>query len=306
MTIAIARDPIYRRRKFQPEIIEQCVRWYLTYQLSYRDLAQMMAEREIVVSHSTILRWVQRYVPEFERRWSRFARQVNSSWRMDETAFSVRGGNHYLYRAVDKHGKTVDSLLCTDRSESAARAFFGKALKTHQPRRPQKVNVDGNAATHRALRLMRKEDPDWSAVQVRSSRYLNNVVEQDHRAVKRRCAPMLALKSFATAAVTLAGIELADRIRKRQFWFGRCAPRRFCSLKQLWSYALDCKNAIINRVSVAAANSDRHCTRTNAHRARDRHGHRASSGKVLSIEQDGSDVHSCVHKVREERPEIKL
>jgi transposase-like protein len=176
MTIAIARDPIYRRRRFQPEIIELCVRWYLTYRLSYRDLVEMLAERDIVVSHSTILRWVQRYVPEFEKRWSRFARRVNSSWRMDETAVSVRGGAHYLYRAVDKHGKTVDSLLCTDRSESAARAFFNKAIETHQPRRPRKVNLDGNAATHRALRLLRQEDPDWRSVVVRSRRYLNNIV----------------------------------------------------------------------------------------------------------------------------------
>src|SRR5258706_13892619 len=99
MTIAIARDPIYRRRRFQPEIIELCVRWYLTYRLSYRDLVEMLAERDIAVSHSTILRWVQRYVPEFEKRWGRFARQVHSSWRMDETAVSVRGGAHYLYRA---------------------------------------------------------------------------------------------------------------------------------------------------------------------------------------------------------------
>jgi transposase-like protein len=96
MSKAIARDPIYRRRRFQPEIIELCVRWYLTYRLSYRDLVEMMAERGVVISHSTILRWVQRYVPEFERRWSRYARAVHSSWRMDETAVSVRGGtrNH--------------------------------------------------------------------------------------------------------------------------------------------------------------------------------------------------------------------
>jgi transposase-like protein len=92
----------------------------------------MMAARGITISNSTILRWVQRYVPEFELRWGRFARRVHSSWRMDETAVSVRGGAHYLYRAVDKHGKTVDSLLCTDRSESAARAFFGNALKTNK------------------------------------------------------------------------------------------------------------------------------------------------------------------------------
>jgi transposase-like protein len=139
MTKAVARDPIYRRRRFQSGTIELCVRWYLTYRLSYRDLVEMMAERGVTVSHSTILRWVQRYVPEFERRWGRYARRVHSSWRMDETAVSVRGGAHYLYRAVDKYGKTVDSLLCVDRSESAARAFFNKALKTHQPRRPTKV-----------------------------------------------------------------------------------------------------------------------------------------------------------------------
>ena len=129
--------------------------------LSYRDLVEMMAERGVTVSHSTILRWVQRYVPEFEQRWGRYARPVHSSWRMDETAVSVRGGAHYLYRAVDKHGKTVDSLLCTDRSESAARAFFNKALKTHQPRWPRKLNLDGNAASHRALRLLRQENPRW-------------------------------------------------------------------------------------------------------------------------------------------------
>jgi transposase-like protein len=264
MTIAIARDPIYRNRRFQSEIIELCVRWYLTYRLSYRDLVEMMAERGIAMSHSTILRWVQRYVPEFERRWARYARRVNSSWRMDETAVSVRGGAHYLYRAVDKHGKTVDSLLCTDRSESAARAFFGKALKTNQNRRPRKVNLDGNAATHRALRLLRQEDPVWRSVAVRSCRYLNNIVEQDHRAIKNRCAPMLALKSFQTAAVTLAGVELAHRIRKRQFYFGRGGPTQFCSLKDLWARALLCYGPATNKPEATRVTRSRHCTKTQA------------------------------------------
>src|ERR1035438_380353 len=238
MTAAITRDPIYRYRRFQPEIIELCVRWYLTYRLSYRDLVEMLAERGITVSHTTIYRWVQQYVPEFERRWSRYAKPVDPSWRVDETAISVRGGMRYLYRAVDKFGKTVDSLLCADRSVSAARAFFFKALKTHYPRRPQKLNLDGNAASHLALRLLMQESPDLQSVVVRSSRYLNNIVEQDHRAIKRRCAPMLALKSFRTAAITLAGVELAHRIRKRQFSFGRGCPRRFSSLKHLWTRAL--------------------------------------------------------------------
>jgi transposase-like protein len=238
MTQPIARDSIYRRSRFPPEIIQLCVRWYLTYRLSYRDLVAMMAERGVIVSHSTILRLAQRYIPEFEKRWSRYARRVHSSWRMDETSVPVRGGAHYLYRAVDKHGKTVESLLCTDRSDLAAPAFFEKAIETHQPRWPRKLNLDGNAASHRALRLLKTEDCRWQRVLIRSRRYLNNVIEQDHRAIKRRCAPMLALKSFRTAAVTLAGIELAHKIRKRQFSFGRGGPRRNSSLKQLWAYAL--------------------------------------------------------------------
>jgi len=123
MARRIARDPIYRGRRFSAETIETCVRWYITYRLSYRDLVAMMAEQGIVVSHTTIMRWVLRYVPEYERRWSRFARSPGSSWRMDETAVAVRGGRHYLYRAVDRNGKSVASLLCNDRSMEAAQAF---------------------------------------------------------------------------------------------------------------------------------------------------------------------------------------
>jgi transposase-like protein len=238
MTIAIERDPIYRGRRFQPEIIELCVRWYLTYRLSYRDLVEMLAERGVTVSHTTIYRWVQQFVPEFERRWSRYAKPVHPSWRVDETAISVRGGQRYLYRAVDKFGKTVDSLLCADRSVSAARAFFCKALKTHHPRPPRKLNLDGNAASHRALRLLRKENPNLQGVVIRSSRYLNNIVEQDHRAIKRRCAPMLSLKSFRTAAITLAGVELAHRIRKGQFSLRPGAAPELSSFKHLWARAL--------------------------------------------------------------------
>ena len=238
MTVAIERDPIYRGRRFQPEIIELCVRWYLTYRLSYRDLVEMLAERGVVVSDTTIYRWVQQYVPEFDRRWSRYAKAVHASWRVDETAISVRGGHRYLYRAVDKFGKTVDSLLCADRSVWAARAFFCKAVKTHHPRPPQKVNLDGNAASHRALRLLRKENPNLKGVVIRSSRYLNNIVEQDHRAIKRRCAPMLSLKSFRTAAITLAGVELAHRIRKGQFSLRPGAAPELSSFKHLWARAL--------------------------------------------------------------------
>ena len=166
----IKRDPIYRRRRYPVEIMELCVRWYITYRLSYRDLVAMMAERGVAVSHTTILRWVLRYVPEFEKRWARYARPVNSSWRVDETAVSVRGGKHYLYRAVDRHGKSVDHLLCADRSRDAARAFFRKATITHASAWPRTVNLDGHEASHLALRLLGKEDPRWESVLVRDRR----------------------------------------------------------------------------------------------------------------------------------------
>src|SRR5262249_16388923 len=150
------------------------------------------------------------YVPEYERRWNRFARPVDSSWRMDETAVLVRGGLHYLYRAVDKHGKSVASLLRADKNMNAAQDFFRKAVSINKGALPRRVNLDGNAASHRALRLLGDEDPRWKSVIVRSCRYLNNIVEQDHRVIKRRCASMLGLKSFETAAITFTGIELAN------------------------------------------------------------------------------------------------
>ena len=132
MTKPIDRDPIYRRRVFDAEIIELCVRWYITYRLSYRDLVGMMAERGVVVAHSTILRWVTRYVPEYEKRWNRFSRPVGTSWRTDETYISIRGKWHYLYRAVDKQGKAVDFLLRRDRGIAAVSTtrIFGDTCPT--------------------------------------------------------------------------------------------------------------------------------------------------------------------------------
>jgi transposase-like protein len=198
----------------------------------------MMAERGIVVSHTTIHRWVIRYVPEFEKRWNRFARPVNTSWRVDETYINIRGKWNYLYRAVDKHAKTVDFLLRPDRGIAAAQAFFRKALSTCLPRWPRKITLDGHEQSHSALRLLRREDPKWKLVEVRSSQYLNNLIEKDNRAVKRRCAPMGCFKSFTSASITLAGIELAHRIRKKQFSFGRGRYRNFGSLKEIWDRAL--------------------------------------------------------------------
>src|SRR5271156_4414927 len=157
MTKPIARDPMYRQRAFDADVIQLCVRWYITYRLSYRDLVEMMAERGVKVAHSTILRWVTRYVPEFEKRWARFSKPVGTSWRVDETYIPIKGKWHYLYRAVDKHGKTIDFLLRPDRGIVAAQAFFRKALASQAPRVPRKVTLDGHVPSHRALWLLRRE-----------------------------------------------------------------------------------------------------------------------------------------------------
>lgn len=201
MTIRISRDPIYRRRRFSAETIELCVRWYITYRLSYRDLAAMMAEREIAVSHTTVMRWVLRYVPEYERRWARFARPRGSSWRMDETAVSVRGGRHYLYRAVDREGKSVASLLCHNRSMKSAQAFFRSAVAQEGVPWPGKVNLDGNKATHRGLRLLGKEE-DCESSAIARSRIQN--LSEVRAEPNPRCCPggVCALRAFALPAET--------------------------------------------------------------------------------------------------------
>ena len=118
------RDPLFKQRHFNDEIILLCVRWYVTYKLSYQDLAAMMLERGVSVAPSTIYRWVQRFVPEFEKRWDRFSRSVGSSWRVDETYVNIKGNWQYLYRAVDKRGRTVDFYLSKTRGIAAAQHFW--------------------------------------------------------------------------------------------------------------------------------------------------------------------------------------
>jgi transposase-like protein len=157
---------------------------------------------------------------------------------VDETYVSIKAKWHYLYRAVDKHGKTVDFLLRRDRGIAAAQAFFRKALASVAPRVPRKVTLDGHVPSRCALWLLRREHRCWRNVEVRTNKYLNNLIEQDHRAIKRRCASMAGFKSFANAAITIAGIELAHRIRKRQFSFGRGRRRRGWSRKAEWAMAL--------------------------------------------------------------------
>jgi transposase-like protein len=147
----LSAEELFKGRHFDREIIVLCVRWYLRYKLSFRDLVEMMAERGLSLAHTTIMRWVQRYVPEFEKRWNRFARRVGGSWRVDETYVKIKGRWTYLYRAVDKAGKTVDFLLRAKRDVGAAKAFFRRAFANHGGF-PCKITLDGYQASHRAAR----------------------------------------------------------------------------------------------------------------------------------------------------------
>jgi transposase-like protein len=182
-----------------------CVRWYLRYKLSFRDLVEMMGERGLSLAHTTIMRWVKRFTPEFVKRWNRFAVPVGQSWRVDETYVKVRGKWTYLYRAVDRAGKTVDFRLSARRDVESAKAFFVKAIKSHGCA-PKTMTLDGYAASHRAVREMKSNALIPEDTKLRSSKYLNNVIEQDHCHVKSRVNVMLCFKRFRNASVTISGI----------------------------------------------------------------------------------------------------
>src|ERR1700735_1119807 len=166
-----------------------------------------MAERGLSLAHTTIMRWVWRYAPEFEKRWKRFAQAVGRSWRGDEEYAKIRGEWCYLYRAVDRAGRAGDFRLSAKRDVAAAKAFFRKAIKG-QHDAPRTITLDGYAASHRAVRELKADGLLPAETKLRSSKYLNNLIEQDHRGVKQRIATMLGFKGFATAAITIAGIEL--------------------------------------------------------------------------------------------------
>ena len=229
-------DDLFKGRHFDREIIVLCVHWYLRYKLSFRDLVEMMAERELSLAHTTIMRWIQRYVPEFEKRWSRFVRQAGGSWRVDETYVEIKGRWTYLYRAVDKGGKTVDFLLRAKRDVAAAKAFFRRAFKSRD-RLPQKITLDGYQASHRAAREILEQHQGGARTKIRSSKYLNKLIEQDHRSIKLRLGPMLGLKRFRNALITIAGIELMHRIRKGQFNLGRLRIKD-SRAPEIWNAAL--------------------------------------------------------------------
>lgn len=203
---------VLKRLHYPLDVILLCVRWYVAYSLSLRNLEEMLAERGIEVDHSSVHRWVIKLVPVFEKAFRKCKRPVGKSWRMDETCVKVKGQWKYLYRAVDKAGHTVDWLLRAHRDKAAARRYFEKAIK--QNGEPEMVTVDKSGANLAALEVLNTERS--APVKIRQNKYLNNIIEQDHRAIKRIIKPMMGFKSFRCARIILSGVEVVHMIRKGQ------------------------------------------------------------------------------------------
>jgi putative transposase len=202
----------FKGSHFEREVIMWGVRWYVANPISYRQLEKMMEERGIEVDHSTLNRWVVRYIPLLDQQFRARKRPVGASWRLDETYVKVKGSWKYLYRAVDKAGATVDFLLTAHRDRKAALRFLRKATGSHGV--PEKITIDKSGANKAAIETFNAEHE--ADIEIRQIKYLNNIVEQDHRSVKRVVRPALGFKSFRSAAATLAGIELMHMIRKGQ------------------------------------------------------------------------------------------
>ncbi|MBD8658428.1 IS6 family transposase [Oxalobacteraceae sp. CFBP 13730] len=201
----------FKGMRFPIDVILVC--WYAAYPLSYRHLEEIMGECGVSVDHSSINRWAIRFLPLIEKMARKHKRPVGDSWRMDETYTKVKGFWKYLYRAVDKQGKTVDFLLTAKRDMAAANRFFDKAMGANGD--PNKVAMDKSGANKAAMDAINagRDVP----ILVRQVKYLNNIVEQGHRAIKRLTRPMLNFKSFRSAGSVLAGIELMHMVRKGQF-----------------------------------------------------------------------------------------
>jgi transposase, IS6 family len=212
---------IFKRRRFPTAVILLCVRWYCKYGISYRDLAEMMSERGVSVSPSTIFRWVQRYALEIEKPIRPYQGPRSGSWRVDETYVRVGGKWKYLFRAVDKHGRLIAFMLSDRRNTNAAYRFLRKAIKAMSHYPPSSITTDKLASYPKAIRRLQNEGLLPNDVVHRTSKYLNNIIEADHGALKRVIRPTRGFQTMKTAAATLTGFETMGMIRR-----GHCIQRK--------------------------------------------------------------------------------
>jgi transposase-like protein len=212
---------MFKGRHFDRSVILLCIRWYLAYGLSLRNLEEMMAERGVTVDHATIHRWTVHYAPLLLEQFNRRKRAGTGRWHVDETYIKICGRWMYLYRAIDSNGDTVEFWFSEQRNLTAAKRFLRMALKRHG--RPERIVIDGSQTNREAIlacdALSRLEDRSrWELrpIRIRQSQYLNNRIEQDHRAIKRRIRPMLGFKSVGSARAILGGVEMVHMMRKGQ------------------------------------------------------------------------------------------
>ena len=220
---------MFERHRYPSVIILQAVYFKLRFTLSYRDVEELMSIRGIKVDHSTIQRWVFKFSKEVEKNMHKRKKQVCDSWRMDETYIKVKGRDMYLYRAVDKYGNTVDFLLTRRRQKMSAQKFFNKAIGNNG--KPRIVNIDKSGSNSSAILTVNKRSLSTKKIKIRKVKYLNNIIEQDHRRIKRRIRIMTGFKEFESAQRTLSGIEVVSIIKKDQI-INPCSTsfKTFCSL----------------------------------------------------------------------------
>ena len=202
---------------YPKSVLLHAVFFYLRYAVSYRDLEEILAERGVAVDHATLNRWVVKFSPLIAARAQAGKRATAKSWRMDETYIKVKGKWTYLYRAVDRDGQTLDFMLSERRDLAAARRFFRRAIDRNGV--PDRVVIDksgANLAGLQAVNVILKFTAGGRTIKIRQVKYLNNILEQDHRFIKRITGPMMGFKAFHSAAATIAGIEAAHMIRKGQ------------------------------------------------------------------------------------------
>ena len=220
--MSISADNPFKGRQYPAEVIVLCVRWYLRYPLSYEHVSELLAERGVELDPSCIWRWVQAYAPELNKRCRPFLKPTNKSYRIDETYIRVKGQEKFLYRALDSTGQTIDFLLTAKRDAAAAKRFLISAIKASGNPMPRVMNVDKNPAYPAAVEALKAGGLLPQRVALRQCKYLNNLIEQDHRTVKKRVWLAKGYGSFQSAWRTLQGIEAVNMIRKgRVKWLAK-------------------------------------------------------------------------------------
>ncbi len=220
---------MFKRHRYPRVVILHAVYLKLRFTLSYRDVEELLSMRGVQVDHSTVQRWVFKFSAEIEKNMHKRKRQVCSSWRMDETYIKVGGKDRYLYRALDKFGNTVDFLLTKRRMRGSAQLFLRKAIGNNG--KPRVINIDKSGANKSGIRIINRDLLTVRKIKIRQCKYLNNIVEQDHRNIKRRISIDTGFKEFESAQRTLAGIEVVNIIRKGQIADSRKTTfKTFCSL----------------------------------------------------------------------------